>query len=167
MMPTWLLITLQASSIIAMLTAPALAEVVKLRINKPKKTPDPNHPKKRTFRVIDGVVTIFNHPFVVPPFFIVINICILLSSMRYHETPVTVETIFAISSSFALICLGLALMLILIVYEYAKGVSASLTEGLDGVSASLIETLNIIAAPISKQSASADENQQRTPQKAN
>jgi hypothetical protein len=152
-MPTWLLITLQASTIIAMLTAPALAEIVKLRINRPKRTPDPNHPKKRTFRVIDRVI--------------IFNICTLLSSMRYHETPVTVETIFAISSSFALISLCLAWMFILIVYEYAKGVSASLTEGLDGVSASLIETLNIIAAPISKQSVPADENQQRTPQKAN
>jgi hypothetical protein len=92
----WETIALIITSFIAQLIAPALAELVKSRINQPKPTPLQNQPKNRSQRIGTWVIRVVQSPWPIPVSTITFNIYMLSRILR-EATPITRWVVLSIA----------------------------------------------------------------------
>jgi hypothetical protein len=98
----------------ALLIGPALAVWVKVRLAQPHPSPATNHPKNLAQRAAGWFASHVASPWIIPLFFIVLNIASLLYDIhRYSQQPVTLHVVVSISVSVGLIVLGMVLMVVL------------------------------------------------------
>jgi hypothetical protein len=142
-MPLWLQITIDVCLIVATLIGP-VGPALATWLNKPKNTPDPNKSKQQT--LINGIIRIFNLPYIFPPFIIATNL-FTLYTLR-HINPITTKLVLEISLSVALIFFALSFICIMILSQHLTETSELLIKAIFDVACTPSSLKKITQAPL-------------------